>query len=111
MGLWFLWVPVGSPQLSYQSNSLILRFYISTTIQTPEGKVLPLTVYPHGRLDGVDNGWFNSWVILILFVSPEGMRDCYQEFYRPSYFSWKQDLIWLFCHQIIRENFLMKSVQ
>ena len=60
----------------------------STTIQTYEGGVLPITVYRSGCLVGVDNSWLNSRVIIICYDIPEWVHDTCKYFYRPSYFSW-----------------------
>ena len=49
--------------------------------------ILPITVFPTGFLVGVDDDQLNSQVVPIRSVSPEGVHDFYQEFYRTSYFS------------------------
>ena len=47
---------------------------ISTTLQTPKGEVVLITVYPYGCLVGVDDYWFNSKVV----PSPDYYGDIYQ---------------------------------
>ena len=44
---------------------------ISTTIQNPKGKSVPITVSRSGCLVGVDNGWLNVRFLPIICVSPE----------------------------------------
>ena len=62
---------------------------INTTIQTPDGEVVPITVSRYVRLLEVDDGWLNSGARPILCVSPEWVHNTY----RPSYLSsWKQYL-------------------
>ena len=55
----------------------------STTILTPKGRVVPITVYSYFHLVGVDGGWSNSQFILIFSVDTEGVRNSYQEFIDP----------------------------
>ena len=62
---------------------------INTTIQTPNGEVVLVTVSWSGRSLEVKNGWLNSGVQPIFCVSPK----CFHNIYRPSYLSsWQQDL-------------------
>ena len=56
---------------------------IITTIQTPKGVVVLITVDPYGCLVVVEDGWLNIWVVPIWSMSPEGVRDSYQEFTDP----------------------------
>ena len=57
----------------------------STTIQNPEGGVVPITVSPSGCLVGVGDIWLNSWAVPIRSVSPEGVRDFYEQFSDPPF--------------------------
>ena len=83
----------------------------STTIQTPEREVFPITVSWLGRLIGVDEDWLNSGFCRIHCVSPEWVHDTCPEFYRPLYFSQQQNLIHRTYHQIPYENFPKWSSQ
>ena len=58
--------------------------HINTTIQTLDREVVPITVSQSGLLLGVDNGWFNSGVSVILCVSPAWVCDIYIPFYLSS---------------------------
>ena len=83
---------------------------INTTIQNPDGEVVPVTVSRSGCLLEVDDGWLNSGVCPIWCVS----TDCVNNTYRPSYFSsWQQDLGLLFCacHPIPSDTFPKRSGQ
>ena len=44
---------------------------ISTTIQTPKGEVVPVTVYRYSCLVWVDDDWLNCGVCQIFCVNPE----------------------------------------
>ena len=66
---------------------------INTTIQTPNGGFVTVALSRSGYLFDVDDGWLNSNVRLIFYVSLECVRDTY----RPSCFSiWQQHLSQLF---------------
>ena len=54
---------------------------ISTTIQTPEGGVVLITVYRSGRLFEVVDDWINNGVRSILCVSSEWVCNTYRGFY------------------------------
>ena len=84
-------IPPGSSSLS-----------ISTTIQTTEGGVVPITVSLSVRLVGVDDGWLNSSVVPICSMSPEEVRDSYRDVFRPYYLSRKRYLSSLFHNNIPR---------
>ena len=58
----------------------------SITIQTTKGKLVPINVFPSGRLVVVDNCWSNSWFIPTSSVTTEGLRDSYRELLRTSSF-------------------------
>ena len=87
-----LWV-----HISATINILPVSDNISNTIQTPEGGLVPTTVFRSSCLVGVDCVWLNSGVHTIRCVIPEWVRDTYRYFYKPSYCSCQRDLIWLFC--------------
>ena len=52
-------------------NILPVSGNINTTIQTPDGEVVPVNVSWSGRLLEVDGGWLNSGVCPIFCISPE----------------------------------------
>ena len=63
---------------------------ISTTIQTPEGEMVPITVSRSVQLIEVEDGWLNRGVCTIFCVSPEWVCNNHQVFYIPYYFSIQQ---------------------
>ena len=64
-------------------------FNIITDIQTPKGGVFSINASPFFSFVGLGDGWLNCWFVMICSVSPEGVRNCYQELFRPSSFDWK----------------------
>ena len=71
---------------------------ISTTIQSPEGEVVHVTVYWYGCLVEVEYVCLNIGFRLILCVSYEWVHDTHRMFYGISYLiSQQKDLIWLLC--------------
>ena len=86
---------------------------ISTTIQIPKGGLILITGTRSGCLVGEDVGLLKSGFRPICCEILEWVRLTYQEFYRPSYFGWQQDLSRL-CHtyhHIPSDTFLIQCDQ
>ena len=61
---------------------------ISTTLQTTKGVLVPINMSPSGRLGGLDDGWLNSRVFTTRSMTPEGVRDSYQELFIAYKYNW-----------------------
>ena len=85
---------------------------ISITIQNMERELVLITFSWYNFLVGVDGSWLNSGVCPICCTSLKWVRNTYHEFYRPSYFSWQQDLGRLFYNHrhIHSDTFTKRSV-
>ena len=70
--LW-VWASDGSQWVYFSAviNILPRSGNINTTIQTPDGEVVPVTMSRSGHLFAVEDGWLNSGVPLIRCVSTE----------------------------------------